>query len=106
MKKIFICLLIGIIAGVLDVIPMILMDLNITACVSAFVQWIVLGIFINYIDLSIRSWLKGILVAELAALPILIIVSAQGYSDIIPIIISSAILGALVGYFGSRFSNN
>jgi hypothetical protein len=50
------------------------------------------------------SWLKGLIVAEMASIPILFIVSNDGINSILPIIIMSAILGSLVGYTGMRFA--
>jgi hypothetical protein len=104
MRKLVISLIIGIIAGIIDLVPMLLMELDWRACTSAFIQWVVLGIFINYIDFKIMSWLKGLIVAEMASIPILFIVSNDGINSILPIIIMSAILGSLVGYTGMRFA--
>lgn len=96
-------IIIGFIAGIIDVIPMLIMQLEWNACLSAFVQWIILGIFINYISWDIRSWLKGIIVAELAALPIMIMVYPEGWGTIGTIALMSAILGSLVGYYGEKY---
>jgi hypothetical protein len=101
MKKLLISLVIGIIAGIIDLVPMLILDLGWLACASAFIQWVVLGVFINYIDFKVISWLKGLIVAEMASVPILFIVSTE---SIVPIIVMSAILGSLVGYFGMRFA--
>ena len=104
MRKIFICLVIGIIAGIVDLVPMLIMELDWRACASAFIQWIMLGVFINYIDFKIISWLKGLIIAEVSIIPILFIVSNDGLYQIVPIIIMTAILGSLVGYTGMRFA--
>ncbi len=104
MRKLLFSIIIGIVAGIIDLVPMLIMDLGWRANVSAFMQWVMLGILINYIDFKIMSWLKGLIVAEMASIPILFIVSNDGLSSILPIIIMSAILGSLVGYFGMRFA--
>jgi hypothetical protein len=104
MKKLQISLIIGIVAGIIDLVPMLIMDLGWHENTSAFIQWVMLGIFINYIDFKIISWLKGLIVAEMATIPILFIVNNDGFLSIVPIIIMSAILGSLVGYFGMRFA--
>jgi hypothetical protein len=103
MNKIFIALIIGIIAGTIDVIPMIIQRIDKHACISAFVQWIVLGLIIPYVNWNIQPWLKGLIIAEIAALPIMILVFAKELNSLIPIVIFSAILGILVGIFGARF---
>jgi len=104
MKKLFISLGIGVAAGVVDVIPMIIQQLNIYACLSAFAQWVVLGILINYIELGMKAWLKGLTVALLCSIPIVIIVSENEPVSAIPIVIFSAVLGSLVGFFGKKYA--
>lgn len=103
MKKVLVALLIGLIAGIIDVVPMILQKIDRASCVSAFVQWIVLGLIIPYVNWDMQPWIKGLVIAELAALPIMILVFAQEPKSVIPMIIFSAILGALVGIAGDRF---
>jgi hypothetical protein len=106
MKKLIISLLIGFIAGIIDVVPMIIQGLNWYANSSAFAQWVMLGVIINYVDFKCASWLKGLVVAEMVTIPILIIVSQNGLATLVPIVIMSAILGSLVGYFGKRFASS
>ncbi len=103
MKNIFIALIIGLSAAVIDVVPMIIQRIDKTACISAFIQWVVLGLIIPYVNWDIQPWLKGLIIAELAALPILVLVFAKEPKSIIPIIIFSAILGAVVGFTGAKF---
>ena len=105
MNKIFIALIIGIIAGTIDVVPMIIQRIDKYACISAFVQWIVLGLIIPYVNWDIQPWLKGLIIAEISALPIMILVFAKEPKSLIPIMIFSAILGILIGIFGARFVN-
>jgi hypothetical protein len=103
MKNIVIALLIGFVAGIIDVVPMLIQGIATAACISAFIQWIVLGLLIPYVQWNIQPWLKGLIIAELLALPILVLVFAKEPLSIIPIIIFSAILGILVGLAGARF---
>ncbi len=101
MSNILIALAIGIVAGTVDVIPMLIQKLDKYACISAFVQWIFLGLIIPFVSWDIQPWLKGLIIAELAALPIMIMLFAKQPKSLIPIGIFSAILGALVGFLGS-----
>ena len=105
MNKIFIALIIGIIAGTIDVIPMIIQRIDKYACISAFVQWIVLGLIIPYVNWDLQPWLKGLIIAEISALPIMILILAKEPKSLIPIMVFSAILGILVGISGARFVN-
>jgi len=103
MKNIFIALIIGISAAIIDVVPMIIQKIDKSACISAAIQWIVLGLIIPYVNWDMQPWLKGLLIAELTALPIMVLVFAKEPKSIVPIIIFSAILGIAVGLAGSRF---
>lgn len=102
MKNILIALMIGIVAGIIDVIPMVIQRLDIYSCVSAFIHWIVLGLVIPYVTWNIKPWLKGLLIAELTAIPIMIIVYPDEPISIFPMIVFSAILGACVGIAGEK----
>jgi len=101
--KFITALLIGMIAGTIDTIPMILQGIDLYACASAYVHWVVLGLIIPYIKWDMRAWLKGLIVAELCLLPVLFIVANQEPMSIIPMIIFSTVLGPLVGMAGKRF---
>lgn len=105
MKKIFMSILIGIIAGGIDVLPMILQGLDIYACLSAFTHWVIMGIIISYINFAMPAWLKGLVIAILSAIPIVIIVAKEEPVSIIPILGMSVILGALVGLATDKFAS-
>lgn len=105
MTKLIISLFIGFVAGVIDVIPMLIQKLDTYACLSAFVHWIVLGVLISYVDFSMPNWLKGLIVAEMSILPIIIIVLKDDPKSVLPIIIMSAILGVFVGITTGKFTN-
>ena len=104
MSKLVISLFIGVVAGTIDIIPMIVKKLDKFANWSAFVYWVTMGLFISYINLPIAPWLKGFVVAELGIIPILIIVSKDDKKSIIPITVMSAILGVLVGIATAKFA--
>jgi len=103
MNDIFIALIIGIIAGTIDVIPMIIQKIDKYASLSAFVHWVVLGLFIPYVDWEMQPWLKGVLLALLSAIPIMIIVYPKDKKALIPMIIFSIILGAGIGFAGEKY---
>jgi hypothetical protein len=103
MNEILIALIIGIIAGIIDVIPMILQKMNKYANLSAFFHWVVLGLIIPFVDWDISPWLKGLIIAELSAIPILFMVAADDKKAILPISLMSAVLGVAVGLAGAYF---
>ena len=98
MKKIKIGLLFGIIAGVIDVIPMIIQNLTWDANISAFTMWIVVGFLIATIDLKINSVIKGILIAFLVLLPSAVLIGWKEPVSLVPIAIMTTILGGLLGF--------
>jgi len=104
MSKLIISLIIGLIAGIIDVIPMIIQKIEKHACVSAFLHWIIMGIIISYIQIPFAPWLKGLVVAELSAIPVVIIVAKEDKKSIAPILVMSAILGILVGITTAKFA--
>jgi hypothetical protein len=105
MNKILIALLIGLTAGIIDIIPMIIQKIDKYSCASALVQWIVLGFVIAHVQMQIPNWAKGSLIAVLACLPIVILVAANDVKSIPPIIIMSLVLGAAVGFATGKFAS-
>jgi hypothetical protein len=103
MNGILTALLIGIVAGIIDVIPMIIQKMNKTANLSAFFHWVVLGLIIPFVSWNIAPWLKGLIIAEISAVPILFIVAAEDKKAIIPIAAMSAVLGIAVAIAGAEF---
>ncbi|GAB1483357.1 hypothetical protein MASR2M78_21730 [Treponema sp.] len=101
MKTLFLSMVIGIVAGVIDIIPMILQKLEKRATISAFLQYFFVSIVIVNIDLpGIVWWAQGGLISLALAIPVIIIVSGNDRKAI-PIIASMAIiLGTLIGIAG------
>lgn len=98
MKKYIIGIILGSIAGIIDVIPMIIQNLTWDANISAFSMWIVVGFLIAAVDLKINSIIKGILIAFLVLLPSAILIGWKEPVSLIPITIMTVILGALLGF--------
>lgn len=104
MKKLITSLLIGAVAGIIDIIPMILQKLDRITFVSAFAFWVLMGFIIAHITLPIKNWKKGFLVAEFSIIPILILIAAVDIKSTIPVIITTAILGSLVGISTEKYA--
>ncbi|NOZ70198.1 MAG: hypothetical protein GXP46_13375 [Deferribacteres bacterium] len=98
MKKIQTGILFGIIAGIIDVVPMILQGLSWDANVSAFVMWIVVSFFISTTELKLKGCVKGILFSFLVLAPCAIIIGAKEPVSLVPIAIMTLILGGAMGY--------
>lgn len=98
MNKIKLGILLGIIAGVIDVIPMLIQKLTWDANISAFLFWIVAGFFIATSNLKLKGALKGIVVSILFLIPLAVIIGWQEPASLIPITIMNVILGSLLGF--------
>ena len=103
MNSILIALAIGIAAGIIDVIPMIIMKLDKASNISAFSHWVIMGLIIPFVAWEIDPWLKGLIIGELSAIPVMVLVFAKDRKAVIPIIIFSAILGIGVAVAGAAF---
>jgi hypothetical protein len=98
MKKALIGLTFGAIAGIIDVIPMIVMNLTWDANLSAFSMWVIVGLFISLLELKLNSFVKGILTAYLVLFPSAILIGWKEPQSLIPILIMTTILGGLLGF--------
>jgi hypothetical protein len=96
-KKNRIGMLIGLIAGIIDVIPMILQGLTWDANLAAFSMWIIIGFFMSVTTLKIKGVLKGLLISFLILIPSLFIIGWKEPKSLIPIFIMTIILGGLSG---------
>jgi drug/metabolite transporter (DMT)-like permease len=105
MKNIFIGILLGCIAGIIDVIPMIMQKLTWDANISAFCLWAVSGFLIATSSLQMSAPFKGILISFLVLLPCFILIVWKDIKSIIPIMIMTLVLGSLLGMAINRFAN-
>lgn len=101
MDTLLLSAVIGVVAGSIDIIPMIIQKLDKRATISAFLQYFFVSIIIVNIDLPhIVWWLQGGLISVAFTLPVLVLVSAQD-KKAVPIILTMAtILGTLIGIAG------
>ena len=103
MKKTQLGILLGTIAGIIDVIPMIIQKLTWDANLSAFFHWIIVGFFIATINIKIRGILKGLLISIITLIPIAFLVWWNDTSSIIPMSISTIIYGIVLGFLIDKY---
>lgn len=93
--------LIGIIAGILDVLPMIFQKMNTKTIVSAFLQYVFLGIIIINTKIPVLPWwLQGGLISLAFALPIIIILPEDNKKAAPIIGIMAIVIGTLISLAG------
>ena len=101
MRNILLTLLIGCIAGTIDILPMIKMKLDKFAISSAFIFYLIMPIIIyNLKILENLWWFKGGLITLVLSIPIIIIISKADKKSIIPIAGMAVILGTCIGVSG------
>jgi hypothetical protein len=102
-NKILIGIILGAIAGTLDVIPMSIQELPIEAGLSAFSMWVVIGFFLTVSEIKIHPILKGILFSFLTLLPSAFIIGWKEPLSLIPISIMTLVLGSFLGFTTGKF---
>jgi hypothetical protein len=95
-------ILLGIIAGFLDLIPMVIQKLPWNANLSAFIMWVVVGFLVSLSELPVINTLKGLIIANAVLFPNIFIIGAKDPISVIPILIMITILGSLLGYTYGR----
>lgn len=103
MNNLLIAVFIGIVAGLIDVIPMIIMKLDKVANISAFTHYFVLGLIIPFVNWGLAPWISGVIISVLTAIPIMIIVYPKDRKSIIPMTVFAILLGAGIGLAGAKF---
>lgn len=103
MNNFLIALCIGVVAGLIDAVPMAVQKMDKFACLSAFTHWFVLGLIIPFVHWNIQPWLRGLLIGELSAIPVILMIYPQDRKAFIPLGIFSAILGIGVAVAGAAF---
>jgi hypothetical protein len=101
-NNIIIGLILGTIAGIIDVIPMVSQGLTWDANLSAFFLWIVSGFMLATSNLNLHPVLKGIIIPFICLLPSIFIIGWNSLSTLIPICIMTLILGAFLGFVFSK----
>lgn len=103
MKKVHLGILLGIVAGIIDVVPMIFQGLTWDANISAFVFWVVVGFIIATSNLKLKGALKGVVISVSLMIPLAVMIAFQEPISLIPIFIFNLILGSLLGFFINKY---
>ena len=97
-KKILYGVLLGLLAGILDLIPMVIQSLPWDANLSALSMWIITGFFIATTELKINPILKGIVISWLCMIPCSFIIGSDEPVSILPVFAITTFLGAILGF--------
>ena len=101
MDTLLLSVIIGIVAGTIDVIPMIIQKLDKKANISAFLQYFFVSIIIVNIDLPhVVWWLQGGLISVALSLPVVVLFASEDRKAVPIVLTMAAILGTLIGIAG------
>lgn len=101
MKEFLLTALIGVMAGIIDILPMLKMKLDKYAITSAFVYYFILPFIICNTDLfGMAWWLKGGVIAFALAIPVIIVVAKEDKKSVPPMAVTSIVLGTMIGVAG------
>ena len=100
MTEILIALLIGIVAGAIDIAPMFKPEIPRFSVYHVFAQWVFIGLVIPFINWDIQPWLKGLIIAEIGMIPVMIIAFYRNKKRVPSIAFFAALLGLGIGFLG------
>jgi hypothetical protein len=101
MDTLLLSVIIGIVAGMIDVTPMIIQKLPKYSTMAAFVYFFFISIIIVHIDLPhIPWWLEGGLISFALMIPVLIHVGHTDKKPLPIITVNTLIIGTFIGMAG------
>ena len=104
MSKLLKYLMVGILLGIIDVIPMLFMKLTWDANISAFSMWIIISFILFYNNLIMHQIIKSIIISFLVLLPNAILIGWNNPINLIPVIIMTLLLSTIMGFFTGKIN--
>jgi hypothetical protein len=105
MRNLFVVLLISMAAGFLYIVPLIYYKLSRRALFYAFIYWFILGTFIPFVNIGLNSWIKGLLIGEIATIPLMVIFYIIDKETIVSLVLFSGMIGIGISLFGIVYIN-
>lgn len=101
MDRLIFSVIVGLVAGIIDIIPMIIQKLPRRSVVSAFFHYLFVSIIILNVDIPhIVWWLEGGIVGLALTIPMLIQIGDSDGKSLPIIAFNAVLLGTLVGLVG------
>ena len=97
MRDARVIVLVGLAAGLLDLIPLVMVGAPVFNMVAIVVFWLVAVFFMAKTKLFANPLLNGLVVAVLIMLPVVLIVYTVNPKDFLPMLSMAVILGPLSG---------
>jgi hypothetical protein len=90
-------LLLGLAAGIIDVIPLVFQGAGWQVSIATLLRWLALGVIIAYARMPLAGWLSGLTIALLTGIPFAVLATVSAPSATVSLLASSAVLGGLTG---------
>ena len=104
MNKLVKFIIVGIVIGIIDVIPMLIMKLSWDANISAFCMWVVVSIILYSNNMKLNHIVKSMVVAFLVLLPNAILIAWNNPINILPVVAMTTILSICMGLVTKRIN--
>ena len=104
MSKLIKFLITGVVIGIVDVIPMLLMKLTWDANISAFTMWVVISYLLYCNNQKFNQLIQSIVVAFLVLTPNAILIGWNNPINLIPVIIMTLLLSILMGFITGKIN--
>jgi hypothetical protein len=98
--------MVGLFAGLLDLIPLVMVKAPLFNMMTIMVFWLVTVFFMARVTLFRNPFLNGLVVAVLIMLPVVMTVYPVNPKDFMPMLFMAVVLGPLAGYALSRGLKN
>lgn len=104
MNKLIKFLITGVIIGIVDVIPMLLMNLTWDANISAFTMWVVISYLLYCNNQKYNQLIKSIVIAFLVLTPNAILIGWNNPINLVPVIIMTLLLSLLMRFITGKIN--
>ena len=102
-------LLVGVVVGLIDALPMFLKKMNRANCWSAFLQYVVVTVVVFNTTLpqfGVNDWLVGPIVSFLMALPTVVMIGKEEKKAVPFVLVNAVVLGfviSVIKHFAAPF---
>ena len=97
MRNALVIVMVGLVAGLLDLIPLVMVGAPLFNMVAIMVFWLVTVFFMAKVTLFRNPFLNGLVVAVLIMLPVVMTVYTVNPKDFLPMLSMAIVLGPLAG---------
>lgn len=102
MENIVKSLLLGLAAGIINVIPMALLGLDWRIYAATSIHWVGLGVIITFARMDLKAWQSGMIIGGITGIPIALFSSCDERTPWVVTLLLSFLLGGLLGLMAEK----